>query len=157
MVPFFNTINKFVGMVFAAFIIIGFWYSNVWNTAYLPINSNRVYDHFGTAYNISEAINEKGLFDAEKYEAYSPAFLAAGNLVVYLFFFAIYSATLSYAYLYHRHEIMMGFRNLVRRRYKGQSREYTDIHNRLMAVYPEGRLSPHEWLLSTDFICNSSL
>lgn len=139
MVPFFNTINKFVGMFIASFVIMGLWYSNTWNTGYLPINSNKVYDHYGKAYNVTRAINAKGLFDADKYEAYSPADLAAGNLTVYLFFFAIYSATLSYAYLYHRHEIMMGFRNLSKRKSQKESGEYTDIHNRLMSVYPEGQ------------------
>jgi OPT family small oligopeptide transporter len=140
MVPFFNTFNKFVGSFFAMFVILAIWFSNSYNTGYLPINSNRVFDHFGELFNVSKAINEKGLFDAAKYEAYSQANLSAGYLVLYLFFFAIYTATISYAYLYHRHEIIMGFRNLFNsfRKHKNMEYEYTDIHNRLMAAYPEG-------------------
>ncbi len=142
MVPFFNTANKAFGMCFGLLVIIGLWYTNSYNTSYLPINSNRVYDHFGHLYNVSRAINNKGLFDAEKYEAYSPAFMAAGNLTVYFFFFAIYTATISYTFLYHRHEIMMGFRNLIRSFKKDKGvigkDEYKDIHNKLMASYKEG-------------------
>ncbi|RDW75850.1 putative opt oligopeptide transporter [Coleophoma crateriformis] len=148
MVPFFNTINKFAGMFFGMFLIIGMWYTNAYNTAYLPINSNRVFDNTGSHYNVSLAINSKGLFDASKYESYSPAYLAAGNLTVYFFFFAIYAATISYAYLYHAHEIMMGFRNLARSFKKNKDgvgkEEYKDIHNKLMSAYPE---VPEWWYL----------
>ncbi|TVY44112.1 Sexual differentiation process protein [Lachnellula subtilissima] len=104
---------------------------------------NPVFDHFGKLYNVSHAINEKGLFDGPKYEAYSPAYLSAGYATVYLFFFAIYSAVVSYTYLYHRHEIAMGFRSLINSFRKKEDRnsdlDYTDIHNRLMAKYPEGQ------------------
>ena len=138
MVPFFNIINKFVGMFAASFVIIGMWYSNAYNTGYLPINSNRVYNRTGGRYNISMAIDERGLFDQAKYESYSPAYLTAANLTVYFFFFAIYAATISYAYIYHRHEIMMGFRNFFARfRRSDAPKEYQDIHNKLMASYPE--------------------
>ena len=140
MVPFFNTFNKFIGCFVSAFVILGVWYSNSFNTGYLPINSNRVYDHYGKLYNVSKAINSKGLFDAQKYEAYSTAHLSAGYSTLYMFFFATYTATISYAYLYHRHEIVMGFRNLINsfRKNKDAAYEYTDIHNRLMSAYPEG-------------------
>lgn len=143
MVPFFNTLNKFIGTVMAAIVAMGMWYTNTYNTGYLPINSNRVWDHTAKRYNISQAIDSRGLFDAANYENYSPAFLAAGNLTVYLFFFAVYSATISYAFLYHRHEIAMGFRNFFggfRKNNKEEKGaiEYTDIHNRLMSKYPEG-------------------
>jgi len=143
MVPFFNTVNKFAGMFFSGFVVLAFWYTNAYNTSYLPINSNRVWDHFGKLYNVSRAIDERGLFDSKKYEAYSPAFLTAGNITVYLFFFAVYSATISYAFLYHRHEIAMGCRNLVKsfrkNKHTGEKSDYTDIHNKLMSAYTEGQ------------------
>lgn len=134
--PFFNVANTLVGMLVSLPIIAALWYTNTWNTGYLPINSNGVFDHFGLRYNVSRAIDHRGMFDAEKYENYSPAYLASANLVVYMIFFAVYSATVSYAYLYHRHEIMMGMRNLFKR---GQKTVYNDVHNRLMAKYPEGQ------------------
>jgi OPT family small oligopeptide transporter len=157
MVPFFSTFNLFLGMFFSMFIIIGVYYTNAFNTAYLPINSNRPFDHFGQLYNVSHIIDEKGIFDGKKYEAYSPPFLAAANIVVYMFFFAVYSATVTYGILYHRHEIMLGFRDVGRTlkswrarvtRRSGSSAvnaanateedaNMLDVHNRLMRAYPE--------------------
>lgn len=133
--PAFNIINGALGMFFTMFMVMGLWWTNTWNTGYLPINSNRSFDRFGLRYNISRAIDDKGHFSKEEYEAYSPAFMAAGNITVYFWFFAIYSAVVSYAFLYHRHEITMGFKNLFR---KGKRHEaYPDVHNKLMAAYPE--------------------
>ncbi|KAH0335799.1 OPT-domain-containing protein, partial [Aureobasidium melanogenum] len=141
MVPFFNTVNRFVGMVISAFAVLGLWYSNTFNTGYLPINSNKVFDHFGKFYNVTRTLDDRGMFDAAKYADYSPAYLSAANATVYACFFAIYTATISYAFMYHRHEIMMGFKNLFHR---GERQEYNDIHNRLMSVYPE---VPEWWYL----------
>ncbi|KAI4740640.1 OPT-domain-containing protein [Aureobasidium sp. EXF-12298] len=141
MVPFFNTINRFAGLVISAFAVLGVWYSNTFNTGYLPINSNKVFDHYGKFYNVTRTLDHRGMFDAAKYTAYSPAYLSAANLTVYACFFAIYTATISYAFMYHRHEIMMGFKNLFHR---GEREEYNDVHNRLMAVYPE---VPEWWYL----------
>jgi hypothetical protein len=131
MIPFFSTFNKFVGACLAAIVIPAVWYTNTYNTGYLPINSNRVFDNTG-----ARAVDSRALFDQAKYEEYSPPFLSAGNLMVYLFFFGIYTATVSYAYLYHRYEIVMGFRNLFNSFRKNKDTEmgtYLDVHNRLMA------------------------
>ncbi|TVY83077.1 Sexual differentiation process protein isp4, partial [Lachnellula suecica] len=139
MVPFFNTANKCAGAFISMWVVLAFWYTNAFNTGYLPINSARVFDHFGELYNVTLAINEKGLFDPEKYEAYSQPSLAAGYAVAYMFFFAIYTSVISYTYLYHRREIAMGFRNLFNSFRKDRNTEfnYSDVHNRLMASYPE--------------------
>ena len=140
MIPFFSTLNKVIGAFFSFFTIIGLYYTNTYWTGYLPINSNRVFDNTGQLYNISRAIDSRGIFDAEKYEDYSPAYLAAGNLSVYLFFFGVYPATLVYAYLYHRYEIVTGFKNLInsfRKKKDTEIGQYQDVHNRLMAKYPE--------------------
>ncbi|KAI1084287.1 OPT-domain-containing protein [Whalleya microplaca] len=140
MIPFFSTFNKFIGACISACIIAAIWYTNTWNTGYLPINSNRVFDNTGGIYNVTNAVDDRGLFDPVKYENYSFPFLAAGNLVVYLFFFGIYAATVSYAYLYHRHEIALGFKNLFNSFRKNKDSEvgrYQDVHNRLMSKYLE--------------------
>lgn len=151
MVPFYSTFNVFLGAFFSMFIIIAIYYTNTWNTAYLPINSNRTFDHFGKRYKVASIIDESGIFDGAKYEAYSPPFLSAGNAVVYMFFFAVYSSTVTYGILYHRHEIMLGLRDAwtaiktkrsKRRDNQEQSQEQADrnaldVHNRLMASYKE--------------------
>lgn len=95
-VPFFATINSFAGSMFSFFIVLGLWYSNAYYTGYLPINSNRVFDNTGHSFNVSRAVDGQALYDAAKYAQYSPAYLTAGNMTNYLFFFALYPATLTY-------------------------------------------------------------
>ncbi|CAK7274084.1 hypothetical protein SEPCBS57363_005979 [Sporothrix epigloea] len=162
-VPFFTSINIFIGALVATFVAIGMWFTNAFNTGYLPINSNHVFNNMGDRYNISEIIDHRKIFDAEKYHAYSPGYLAAGNLTIYIFFFAIYPATIVYVYLNHRYEVAMGMKNTwgyirgsltrlasksAREQHKAEklhrgdatgnaSSTYQDIHNRLMSVYPE--------------------
>jgi len=149
MVPAFSTLNRALGMFLFGFVILGVWYTNTWNTGYLPINTNRVYDHFGKRYKVLQAINEKGMYDHEKYMNYSAAYLGAANAIVYGCFFAIYSAAVTHVFLFHRYEITLGFRNLwntIRRKKKkegeGEKNDYQDVHNRLMSVYPEGVYRP---------------
>jgi OPT family small oligopeptide transporter len=143
MVPFFSTFNRTLGMFVFGFVILGIWYTNTWNTGYLPINSNKVFDHYGQFYNVSMAINDKGFFDYDKYMSYSAAYLAAGNTVVYMAFFGLYTATITYVLLFHRYEMVNGFKNLwrtVRRQKKrtdANEGEYQDVHSRLMKSYPE--------------------
>lgn len=142
-------------MFISGLLILAVWYSNTWNTGYLPINSNRIYDHFGNLYNVSQALDAKGMFDLEKYSKYSAPYMSAANSLVYGLFFAIYSAIVTHVILYHRYELKMGFKNLIKglrwRRNKKSTEgeqeneratdgEYLDVHNRLMAVYPEGTI-----------------
>ncbi|KAK0609299.1 Sexual differentiation process protein isp4 [Lasiodiplodia hormozganensis] len=131
---FFYWANQLGGMLATVPVVLGMWYTNIWNTGYLPINSNRIWDNTGQEYNISRAIDERGMFDASKYENYSPALMSASSLIKYLAFFSIYAATISYAYLWHRHEIWMGLKGMFKR---GEKTAYQDVHNRLMSAYPE--------------------
>ena len=92
------------------------------------------------------------MFDEAKYMDYSAAYLSAANTIVYFAFFAIYAATISHIILFHRAEIAIGFKNIwktmkpkrwMKRNAAGESIEeedvgYKDVHNRLMAAYPEG-------------------
>ncbi|PVF97003.1 OPT-domain-containing protein [Serendipita vermifera] len=138
--PFFTTVNNFLGMLIAFPIIVAIWFTNTWYTAYMPINVNRPYDRFGARYKVTNIVNDQGLFDQAAYEAYSPLYLPAANAFLYGVFFAIYPATLVYAYLYHRHEIVRGFKSLVRKHDKKALNR--DVHNRLMSTYPE---APEWW------------
>ncbi|KAJ7741785.1 OPT-domain-containing protein [Mycena maculata] len=133
--PFYSTFNTFLGTLITFPIIVAIWYSNTWNTAYLPINSNHVYDNTGSLYTVSRAVGNNTLFDQALYDDYSPAYLAAGNILLYGVFFAVYTATLSHAFLYHRREIVHGFRSVFSRR--KTSEEHTDVHVRLMSAYKE--------------------
>ena len=65
--PAFNIINSCVGMFLTMFMILAIYYTNTWNTSYLPINSNRTFDRYGGLYNVSRAIDEKGHFAKGEY------------------------------------------------------------------------------------------
>ncbi|KAM5382769.1 hypothetical protein ACJZ2D_002352 [Fusarium nematophilum] len=149
MVPFFTTLNIFVGALLSLFVILGYYYGNGHFSAYLPVNSNLVFDHFGGLYNVTAILDERGIFDAAKYEAYSPAFLSAGSSTMYMFFFAVYAATVTYGVLYHHRQIAMAFRDLVgsfrpSRKRDVEDSQVLDVHNRLMRSYPE---VPEWWYL----------
>ncbi|PNY27491.1 Sexual differentiation process protein isp4 [Tolypocladium capitatum] len=154
MVPSFASFNAAAGMFIAGLCILGIWYTNTWNTAYLPINTNRAYDHFGKLYNVTATLDKRGMFDLEKYSHYSAPYMSAAQCLVYGMFFSIYGAVVTHVILYHRYEISMGFRNIIKgfrfKRNKAASEsaqeqtvegEYMDVHNRLMSVYPEGTAS----------------
>lgn len=154
-VPGFSTFNASAGMFITGFFILAVYYTNTWNTAHIPINSNKTWDHFGKRYNVSRTINAQGMYDHDKYMAYSAPYLSAANSLVYGFFFAVYAAVVTHVILYHRYEVMMGFKNLWQSlRWKKKTSteedtadadgtiranagEYKDVHNRLMAAYPE--------------------
>ncbi|KAF5008685.1 hypothetical protein FDECE_5041 [Fusarium decemcellulare] len=141
-IPFFTTANVFIGVMLSFFAIVGIYYGNAYSTGYLPINSNRLFDHFGGPYNVSLVLNERGIFDAQKYEAYSPAFLSASSTVKYLFTFAVYSGAITYSVLFHRHQIAMGFRDLINsfrpsKKHEVEAGQLFDVHNSLMKSYRE--------------------
>ncbi|KAF7556436.1 hypothetical protein G7Z17_g1402 [Cylindrodendrum hubeiense] len=136
-VPYHVTINTFIGCALGGFVIMGMYWTNAYNTGYLPINSNTMYNNIGEDYNVSLILDERGWLDEEKYQAYSPVFLAGSSLTMYYFFFAVYSATISYAYLYHRHDIVLGFKSLARSFKQRGTDDFKDIHTRLMSVYRE--------------------
>jgi hypothetical protein len=73
--------------------ILGVYYTNTWNTGYLPINSNRTWDNTGSRFNVSLVLNAEGEFDYDKYQQYSEPWMAAGNLMIYMWFFAGYTAS----------------------------------------------------------------
>lgn len=158
MIPFFSTFNYFAGTFITFFIVLGLHYGNVYNTAYIPVNSNHVFDHFGKSYNVSSILDKRGIFDAHKYEAYSPPFLSAGSVVVYMFFFAVYTATVTYGILYHHREIRLGFRDLINsfrpsKKDEVEAGQVLDVHNRLMKAYKE----VPEWWYLTCLVCAVAL
>lgn len=142
MIPFFTTFNFFIGSLVSLFTVIPYYWLNIDYTAYLPINSNRPFDHFAKHYNISRILDDRGIIDLEKYQEYSPPFLSAGSSTMYMFHFATYTATITYGILHYHEQIRRGFRELVnsfrpsKKHLVDQTRSL-DVHNRLMAVYSE--------------------
>jgi hypothetical protein len=92
-IPAFTTFNLWVGMFIGMLFTVGFYWTNTWNTGYLPINTNHIFDNTGEAYDVQKVIDGRGIFDAEKYQQYSQPYMAAGNLSVYFWFFANYTSS----------------------------------------------------------------
>jgi OPT family small oligopeptide transporter len=140
--PAFTTFNTFAGAFVTMFVVIGIYYTNAYHTSYFPINSNLPYDRFGKRYNVTSIVDETGFIDVDKYKNYSLPYLSAGNLILYTFFFAIYTAAITHAILAHRREIGQGFRGIwqsFRKNSKSQVEEeqVLDVHSRLMKSYKE--------------------
>ena len=133
--PFYSTFNSFLGTLSTLPIILIIWYTNTWDTAYIPINSNDVFDNTGTHYEVLNTVDENGLFDEAAYKAYSPAYLSAGMLLVYGMYFIVYTSTITHSYLYDRREIAAGFKNVISR--KSALADSKDVHTRLMRSYRE--------------------
>ena len=133
--PFYSIVNSFLGTLLIFPIVVAIWYTNTWNTAYLPINSFGVYDNTGSRYRVLNTVDEQSLFHEASYKAYSPAYLSATNIFVYGLFFAAYTSAITHTYLYNRREIVAGFKNLIGG--KSAFADSKDVHTRLMRSYKE--------------------
>jgi hypothetical protein len=149
MIPAFSTFNTVAGAFLVGLVIIAVYFTNTWNTGYIHIVDNHVWDHFGQRYNVSQAIDEHGMYDHEKYMQYSAPYLGAANTIVYGCFFAVYSAAITYVVIFHRYEIIMGCKSLwsvftfkkKNSNNNGESQtstveidgEYSDVHMKLMS------------------------
>ncbi|XWX02244.1 hypothetical protein V2A60_010279 [Cordyceps javanica] len=148
--PSFTTFSYFTGSFMSMFMVIGIWFSNAYSSAHMPINSNLPFDRFGKRYNVTRVLNEHGTLDMAKYNAYSKPYLSAGNVTVYFWFFAVYSASITYAVLQHRNEIWSGMSSALRSMFKSNQTareevEISDIHMRQMSKYRE---VPDWWYLA---------
>ncbi|RCI17465.1 hypothetical protein L249_2656 [Ophiocordyceps polyrhachis-furcata BCC 54312] len=152
MMPSFTTFNAVAGMFLTGLIVPFVWFTNTWNTGFLPIISNHVHDHFGKIYNVSNTLDSRGMFDRDKYAQYSRPYLSATRALSYGWNFAIYTAIMTRVVLYHRPQMVMGFRsffkNLRFRRktttdHEAKEEQYSDVHSRLMSMYSESESRLH--------------
>lgn len=157
-IPFSVTVNILFGTFLGGLVIIGIYYTNAYNTGYLPINSNSMFNHYGKTYNVSMILDDRSWLDEAKYQEYSPVFVSAAWVCSYWFFFSVYAATISYAYLHHRHDIALGFRSLMKSFKKGfrANDDFTDVHSRLMRAYSEGISNFTKNVVSRDLCLSQS-
>ncbi|KAK5998914.1 Oligopeptide transporter 2 [Cladobotryum mycophilum] len=140
--PVFSTLNVFTGAFFFFFVILGVYYTNAYNTAYLPIISNAPYDRFGHPYNVSAVLDARGIIDVGKYKLYSPPYIAASQIIMLFAFFALYTAALTHVLPYHRSDIVLIFKDFINifrpsKREEAEDDKNIDVHHRLMKAYPE--------------------
>ena len=73
-VPTWAILNVLASVVFWIYIVTpALYYSNTWLSAYLPLQSNSIFDRTAKVYNVSRVVNKGDgfTFDPTKYEAYS--------------------------------------------------------------------------------------
>lgn len=144
--PTFAIVNQTVGIFIAAMMILAVWFTNTWNTAFLPINSNDTFDNTGASYNVTAILDASGSFNEQLYQSYSQPFFTAGYIIYNIWAFASYTAAFSYVFLFYRKDIVRGFRGVYRSFFKKHADEAVeeDVHYRLMQAYKE---VPDWWYL----------
>ncbi|OCF33178.1 OPT family small oligopeptide transporter [Kwoniella heveanensis BCC8398] len=128
--PFYITCNAFaVVLLFYLFLSPILYYTNVWNSAYLPLLSSSTFDNTGKTYNITSVVDSNLRLNLEKYKAYSPMYISMSYSLTYGLSFAAVTSIVVYTYLYNGKEIWAKFKNA---KHGGE-----DIHKRLMSSYKE--------------------
>lgn len=108
--PFYATLNVYLGSLLAFCCIAGMWYLNFKWTAYLPINSNKLFNNQGQHYSIKKVVGSNHLLDLAKYESYGPPFYSAANLMTYGSSFALYPFTIIFVFLQDWKHIVKSFK-----------------------------------------------
>lgn len=103
--------RQYIGQFIGTIAVLIIYYSNVKWSAYLPPNSSGIFDNTGARYNISRVI-DNGRLNQDAYQAYSPAFYSAGNLVLYGAFFAFYPLTFVFIILDQWRPISRAYKKL---------------------------------------------
>jgi len=90
--PAFAVNNGFLGAFISLWVIVGVYYTNAYNTGYLPMMSNGTFTNKAKSYNVKEILGDNMRLDPKKFQAYLEPYMAASNIANYLFFFAKYTA-----------------------------------------------------------------
>ncbi|EAU29930.1 conserved hypothetical protein [Aspergillus terreus NIH2624] len=114
LVPAWAISNVFVSLVFWIWIVaIACYYTNVWDTGYLPFQSSKVFDNTGNVYKVSKIVNAASGYklDVKKYLEYSPVYMPITYaLNMFGLSFASLSALLVWVVLEHRHVMVRAVR-----------------------------------------------
>ncbi|KAI0018181.1 OPT oligopeptide transporter protein-domain-containing protein [Xylariomycetidae sp. FL0641] len=143
--PFFATCTMYFGSILGGFIILGIFYSNMYNTAYLPINSSSAFSNNGSAYDVQSVVINNRLNET-LYQQYSPPFYSAGYILTVGANYAFYPVYFLYIMINQWKTVSAAYVDFYKglRYGKGNYAGAKDIHNRLMAKYKE---VPDWWFL----------
>ncbi|KAJ5530302.1 hypothetical protein N7527_003695 [Penicillium freii] len=133
LIPSWAILNVFISLVFWIWIVaVALYYTNVWNTAYLPFQSSQVFDNTGNIYKVKKIVNAASGYklDVKKYLAYSPVYMPVTYaLNMFGLSFATLSALLVWVVLEKRHVMADAARRvprLVLESLPGRSRAYSE-------------------------------
>ena len=143
--PFFSTCTMYFGSIFGALIILAIYYTNMFNTAYLPINSSAPFANDGSRYNVSKIVVNNTL-DNALYQEYSPPFYSAGYILTVGANFAFFPVYFFYIMFNQWKTVGKAYVDFYKglRYGKGNYEDAMDVHNRAMAKYKE---VPDWWFL----------
>jgi OPT family oligopeptide transporter len=144
--PFFSTCHMYISSLLGGLIILGIYYSNMYNSAYLPINSSSAFANDGKPYNVSKVIVNNKL-DEAMYQQYSPPFYSAGFILTVGANYAFYPVYFLYVMLNQWSTVSEAYVNFYKglRRGRGNYEGAMDVHSRLMSKYKE---VPDWWFLA---------
>ncbi|GAA5845075.1 hypothetical protein JCM5353_007423 [Sporobolomyces roseus] len=130
-VPWWAEVNVFCGFALAFWLIAPImYYTNVWDSAYLPMSTSQVFDRFGSPYNTSLVVDPISLkLNETAYQEYSPLYLPITFATVYGLAFMLSTSVLVHTALYHGKSIVAQMRRV--------REEDHDVHMKLMRNYPE--------------------
>jgi hypothetical protein len=114
------------------------YYTNVWDSAYLPISTSTVFDRFGTPYDSNSVVDVASMsLNVTAYEEYSPLYLPITFATTYGIALMLTSSLVVHTAIYYGADIVRGLRNI---------KTTEDIHMKLMRAYPE---VPEWWYFLT--------
>jgi OPT family small oligopeptide transporter len=144
--PFFAMGTMYCGALLGGAIILGMFYTNMYNTAYLPINSSSAFANDGKPYEVQRVVVNNKL-DNELYQQYSPPFYSAGYVLTIGANYAFYPVYFLYIMFNQWKTIGQAYVDFYKglRHGKGNYEGAMDVHSRLMARYPE---VPDWWFLA---------
>lgn len=149
--PFFAQLQQYVMRVISGIVIIIMYYTNASWGAYMPINSNGVFDNTMASYNVSRVLNDDFRVDVDSYKSYGPPYYAIANLFVTGGNFVYYTFSIVYVFIKYWTPLKKAFVgtvvNTIKRRsiYTG----FTDGHTRMIRRYKE----VPEWWYGIIFLC----
>ncbi|GAA5982688.1 hypothetical protein JCM11641_002337 [Rhodosporidiobolus odoratus] len=129
-VPWWAEANVFVAFVLAFWLIAPLmYYTNVWNSAYLPMSTSSVFDRYGAPYNTSAVVDLAHMkLNETAYQEYSPLFLPITYATVYGVALMLSTSVIVHTVLYHGRDVW----NRIKR-----FNDKEDVHMKLMKNYPE--------------------
>lgn len=135
--PWWVTANMFGAVVIFFWIIVPIlYYTNVWDSKYLPMLSSTTFDNTATKYNVSRVLTKDLVLNEIAYHNYSPLFVPFSYLMSYALNFAAVIAVFVHCFLYHGKDIVQ--------KLKDSKHGGEDVHKKLMARYKE---VPDWWYL----------
>ncbi|POS87916.1 hypothetical protein EPUL_000730, partial [Erysiphe pulchra] len=114
--PFWAALNVVGGLIIVIWIIAPIaYYSNLFNSSYLPILSSSVFDNTGKIYNVSKILTPDFLLDRKLYEQYSRVYLPITCVLSYGLQFAALASLLTHTICWHGRDIWKnGIQSLIK-------------------------------------------